>query len=52
MVPVLCNVIGVDQNVIQVNYYAHVKEIREYIVHKTLEALVSPNGITDHSKAP
>jgi len=37
MVPVLCNVIGVNQDVIQVNYYAHVKEVREYIVYETLE---------------
>jgi len=37
MVPVLCNIIRVDQNVIQVDYYAHIKKVREHVVHETLE---------------
>jgi len=37
MVPVLCDIIRVDQDVIQVDYYAHIKEVREHIVHEALE---------------
>ena len=37
MVPVLCDIIRVDQDVIQVDYYAHIKEVREHIVHEVLE---------------
>ena len=34
---VLHDVIGVNQDVVQVDYYAHIQEIREYIVHEALE---------------
>jgi len=35
--PVLRDIIGVDQDVVQVDYYAHIKEVREYVVHEALE---------------
>ena len=38
MVLVLCDIIRVDQDVIQVDYYAHIKEVREHIVHEALES--------------
>jgi len=37
MVLVLCDIIGVDQDVIQVDYYAHIKEVGEHVVHEALE---------------
>jgi len=37
MALVLRDIIGVDQDVIQVNYYAHVKEVSEHIVHEALK---------------
>ena len=37
MALVLHDIIGVDQDVIQVDYYAHIKKVREYVVHKALE---------------
>jgi len=37
MAPVLHDIIRVDQDVVQVNYYAHIKEVRENIIHKVLE---------------
>ena len=37
MVLVLCDIIGVDQDVIQVDYYAYIKKVREYAIHKALE---------------
>jgi len=37
VVLVLCDIIRVDQDVIQVDYYVYIKEVREYAVHKALE---------------
>ena len=37
MVPVLCDIIRVGQDIIQVDYYAHIKEVREHIIHEALE---------------
>jgi len=37
VVLMLCDVIGVDQNVIQINYYAYIKEVGENIVHEVLK---------------
>jgi len=34
---VLCDIIRVDQDVVQVDYYAHIPEVGEYIVYKALE---------------
>ena len=34
---VLCDVIGVDQDVVQVDHYAHIQEVGEHVVHKALE---------------
>jgi len=41
MVPVLCNIIRVDQNVIQVDYYTYIKEVGEHVVHEALEGSYS-----------
>jgi len=35
--PVLHDIIRVDQDVVQVDYYTHIKEVREYVVHEALE---------------
>jgi len=35
--PVLHDIIGVDQDIVQVNYYAHIQEVGEHIVHEALE---------------
>jgi len=35
--PVLRDIIRIDQDVVQVDYYAHIKEIGEYIVYEVLE---------------
>ena len=35
--PMLRDVVGVDQDVIQVDYYAHIQEVGEHIVHEALE---------------
>jgi len=37
MAPVLCDIIGVDQNVVQVDHYTHIQEVGEHIVHEALE---------------
>jgi len=37
MALVLCHIVRVDQDVIQVDYYAHIQEVREHIVHEALE---------------
>jgi len=37
MALVLCDIIGVDQNVIQVDHYTHIQEVGEHIVHEALE---------------
>jgi len=37
MSPVLRSVIGVNQDVVQVDYYAHIQEIGEHVVHEALE---------------
>jgi len=37
MALVLCDIIGVAQDVIQVNYYAHVKEVGKHVVHEVLK---------------
>jgi len=37
MALVLHDVVRVNQDVVQVDYYAHIQEIGEYIVHKALE---------------
>jgi len=37
MTPVLHDIIRVDQDVIQVDYYTHIQEVREHIVHEALE---------------
>jgi len=37
MAPVLCDIIGIDQDVVQVDYYTHIKQVREHVVHKALE---------------
>jgi len=31
------DVVGVNQDVVQVNYYAHIQEIGEHVVYKALE---------------
>jgi len=38
MSSVLRDVVGVNQDVVQVDYYAHVQEIREHVVHEALES--------------
>jgi len=41
--PVLHDVIGVNQDVVQVDYYTHIQEIGEHVVHKALEGgIMSP----------
>ena len=40
---VLRNIVRVDQDVIQVNYFAHIQEVREYIIHEVLEDSWSVN---------
>jgi len=37
VLPVLRDVIGVNEDVVQVDYYAHVQEIGEHVVHEALE---------------
>jgi len=37
MALVLHDIIGVDQDVVQVDYYAHIQEVREQVVHESLE---------------
>jgi len=37
MALVLHDIIGVDQDVIQIDYYAHIQEVREHVVHKALK---------------
>jgi len=37
MAPMLYDVIGVNQDVIQVDYYAYIQKIGEYIIHEALE---------------
>jgi len=34
---VLCDIIRVDQDVIQVDYHAHIQEVGEHVIHKALE---------------
>jgi len=34
---VLHDIIRVDQDVVQVDCYAHIKEVREYVIHEALE---------------
>jgi len=38
MIPVLRDVIGIDQDVVQVNHYAHIQEVREHVIHEVLES--------------
>jgi len=33
----LRDIIGVDQDIIQVDYYTHIQEVREHVVHEALE---------------
>jgi len=35
--PVLHDIVRVDQDVVQVDYYAHIQEVGEHIVHEALE---------------
>ena len=35
--PVLCDIIGVDQDVVQVDYYAHIQEVGEHVIYEALE---------------
>ena len=44
--------VGVDENVIEVHQYTNIKQVTEDIIHEVLGALVSPKGITCHSKEP
>jgi len=37
MAPVLRDIIRVDQDVTQVDYYTHIKEVREYVIHEALK---------------
>ena len=36
--PVLRDIVRVNQDVIQVDYYAHIQEIREHVIHEALES--------------
>jgi len=36
--PVLHDVIRVDQDVVQVDHYAHIQEVGEHVVHEALES--------------
>ena len=47
MFPVLHGVIGIDENVVEVYNYGNTEHVSENDVH---EALVSPKGMTCHSK--
>jgi len=38
MAPVLHDIIRVDQDVVQVDYYVHIQEVRENVVHEALES--------------
>jgi len=50
---VLHNIVGVDQDVVQVDYYTHIQEVNTSFMKfwKAAGVLISPNGITDHLKA-
>ena len=37
MALVLHDIIRVDQDVVQVDYYAHIKEVREHVIHEVLK---------------
>jgi len=37
MALVLHDIVRVDQDVIQVDYYTHIQKVKEHIVHKALE---------------
>ena len=49
---VLGNVVGIDEDVIQIYDDYDVEHIRENVIRKVVGALVSPSGITNHSKEP
>jgi len=38
MTLVLRDVIGIDQDVVQVNHYAHIQEVGEHVIHEALES--------------
>jgi len=35
--PVLHDIIGVDQDIVQVDYHTHIQEVGEHIIHEALE---------------
>ncbi len=37
MFPVLCGIVGVDEDVIKVYNYGNIKHVSEYVVHEALE---------------
>jgi len=37
MTLVLHDIVGVDQDIVQVDYYAHIQEVGEHVVHEALE---------------
>jgi len=37
MALVLHDIIGVDQDVVQVDYYTHIQEVGKHVVHEVLE---------------
>ena len=52
---VLGNVVGVDEDVVQIDDDYDVDHIREDVVHESLKScwcISSPSGITNHSKEP
>ena len=49
------NVVGIDEDVVQIYDDHDINHIHENVIHKSLKAtgaLVSPSGITNHSKEP
>jgi len=52
---VLGNIVGIDEDVIQIYDDYDINHICENVIHKSLKSggcLVSPSGITNHSKEP
>ena len=42
--------VRVDEYVVEVHQYTNIKQVAEDVIHEALGALVSPKGITHHSK--
>ena len=50
MLSMISHIIGIDQNIIKIDYHINIKKVRKNVIHKVLENSRSISKIKEHDR--